>query len=409
MSDKHIIETANLDREYHCIRSLARCYEKWDFNDFYHLISDDCNKESIWSNHVANNKKELIEYFQWREEFLLNYDVLIKTQIVSISSLKKDIPYIDKLDEFNIHKWKLCLLVTQILWYKIEDVFVIMNFNEDWKINKILLADSNYFNYKVFWPDCSLNFKEGTIEYSEDDIMTEQELCSFWMMVLDPLLKKEWYQILTAQTRIDVFPNFVVEKDWEISFIVVSASSAPNDPILDDRIWEIVLDIADHYDENIKCYFAPISFWSADKDRFEEGVCLRWDQYYSKYIDLVPIKHAEKRKLNKKEVENLLEELWGKDEDKLTENKKCFRVEWYDIIDWIRKHPDKVYDAWKRCDLCYSKIIWSYYDHDSKVWKLKGWIESCPNCWCTYEQKAEQELHIHYTRDGSIDAMSSHV
>ena len=128
-------------------------------------------------------------------------------------------------------------------------------------------------------------WRSGIPVYTQDDIMSEAELLDFAMKIVNEYeIMKNDFELIAANNNIDAVPNFVVKKDNELCFFIVKAAIAPNMPTLDDLQKEQYKYHAAKF--NAKCYFAPVGFGSTDVERFDAGLALREDDYYTNYIGL---------------------------------------------------------------------------------------------------------------------------
>ena len=130
---------------------------------------------------------------------------------------------------------------------------------------------------------------KGIPKYTDDDVMTESELLDFAMQNVKQFeLDKNNYKIISASNKIGVYPNFVVEKDETLYFILVKADIAPNMPELTDNDITIMLEQSKKF--KAIPLFAPVGFGSSDPDRFDKSLALRGDGFLCNYVGLQEIK-----------------------------------------------------------------------------------------------------------------------
>lgn len=128
----------------------------------------------------------------------------------------------------------------------------------------------------------------GIPEYSQSDLMTEEEKLDFAMQVVNEYeFKPNGYKIVAANNNPSVSPNFVVEKAGKLYFIKVGVAIAPDMPTLTDA--QRVNLYAHAQSHKAECYFAPVGFGASDSERFDASLALRGDAFYANYVGLEKI------------------------------------------------------------------------------------------------------------------------
>ena len=152
------------------------------------------------------------------------------------------------------------------------------------KCGKKLPADS------VFCPYCGekivqqpiMSWGEGIPDYTDDDIMDEQDIYEFAMeFIFQEVLNKENYEIVSSTRNKDHIPSYVLKKDNKTFFLLVEGAVAPNTPSLSEERRKALVEHALKY--NAKCLYASVGFGSSDAERFDKGIALKNDSYYFKF------------------------------------------------------------------------------------------------------------------------------
>ncbi len=130
---------------------------------------------------------------------------------------------------------------------------------------------------------------KGIPDYKDEDLMTDEEMLDFAMQnVKNFELDKNNYEIISANNKVGIYPNFVVKKDNILYFILVKVEIAPKMPSLTTQDKEIMIKQSEKF--NAIPMFAPVGFGSSDPDRFDKSIALRGDGYYCNYVGLEKIK-----------------------------------------------------------------------------------------------------------------------
>ena len=130
---------------------------------------------------------------------------------------------------------------------------------------------------------------KGIPSYNESDLMTQEELLDFAMQIVKQFeIDKNGFELISANNKVGVYPNFVVKKDDTLSFILVKADVAPRMPELTGEDKKIMIEQSKKF--NAIPLYAPVGFGSTDPDRFDKSIALRGDGFYSNYVGLEKIK-----------------------------------------------------------------------------------------------------------------------
>ncbi len=133
------------------------------------------------------------------------------------------------------------------------------------------------------------NWGKGIPRYIEEDLMTKEELLDFAMQIVKQFeLDKKGFELVSANNKLGIYPNFVVRKDNTLLFILVKADIAPRMPELTEDDKKIMIEQSKKYDAIP--LFAPVGFGSTDPERFDKSIALRGDSFYSNYVGLEEIK-----------------------------------------------------------------------------------------------------------------------
>ena len=111
---------------------------------------------------------------------------------------------------------------------------------------------------------------KGIPKYSENDLMTKEELHDFGVEVVAGYLKQNGYKIHEYHPMYGMYPSIVAENKKEVIAVIVQSDVAPNVPEikLTDKFGII------GYCNGFKtkpCY-ASVSFGSIDPERFDKSI-----------------------------------------------------------------------------------------------------------------------------------------
>lgn len=125
------------------------------------------------------------------------------------------------------------------------------------------------------------NWGKGIPKYNETDLKTKEELHDFAMEVIDGFLEQEGYVIQQRYNFSSYFVNYIVSKGRNLFYICVEAGVAPNIPDLQENKKERLIIAARN--QNAIPLFASVSFGAADSVRFNKGLALCGDQFYTRF------------------------------------------------------------------------------------------------------------------------------
>ncbi len=127
----------------------------------------------------------------------------------------------------------------------------------------------------------------GIPEYTEKDLMVEEELLDFGMdIVRDHYIAKNGFTILESHTGVTAFPNYALKKNGELYLLKVDVG-VTNKPTLSDQDKAFYLSSCKRF--NAKCLYAPIALVSTDEERAKNGIALCGDGYYANFSDVEEI------------------------------------------------------------------------------------------------------------------------
>lgn len=124
----------------------------------------------------------------------------------------------------------------------------------------------------------------GIPNYTEKDLMTEEELLDFGMDVVgEHYIAKNGFTILETHTGVNGFPNYALEKDGVV-YLMKVAVGITDKPILTQQDREFYLSACKRF--NAKCLYAPLAIVSSDEERAAKGIALYGDGYYANFSDV---------------------------------------------------------------------------------------------------------------------------
>ena len=130
------------------------------------------------------------------------------------------------------------------------------------------------------------NWGEGIPKYSENDLMSKEELQNFSLhTVLDNDNDiQNTFDFVSANDNPEAIPNLILSNNNRFAFVFVKGYTTITEPDLSDKEKDILLRLGKKY--NADCFFAPVGFLSADPERFEAELALKGDAFYCKYLGL---------------------------------------------------------------------------------------------------------------------------
>ena len=128
---------------------------------------------------------------------------------------------------------------------------------------------------------------KGIPNYSEDDLMVEEELLDFGMQIVsDYYIHKNGFTILETNQGVSGFPNFALEKNGTLYLLKVKCEVG-NKPQCLEQDKQFYLSISKKF--NAKCLYAPISIASSDNERASNKIALYGDGYYADFSGVVEL------------------------------------------------------------------------------------------------------------------------
>ena len=128
----------------------------------------------------------------------------------------------------------------------------------------------------------------GIPVYVQSDLMTKNDFLNFAMHTIIDCEEKEGYRIVSANDNPNVCPNLILEKNGELSFVVVDGYCAESEPAINEITRARVAELGKRY--QAKCFWGVVGYWSAtDLLRSEKCLALKGDGFYAKYEGLRPI------------------------------------------------------------------------------------------------------------------------
>ena len=292
------MSTPSLERQYECMRILADCYQNFQFDDLYPLLSDNVKwfsqrrtDDVIWKDNVINYYKE-----KERSNRENSYSI---TQIVQlIGNLNKDSKVTWSFGSWGnpgkvmlfYEDWKICVFATQYIDGEKSNILIDVKYDWD-MISEIWMCLPDLFKFRLWWPwdGEQIDWWKWIPQYKKEDTLRDEELCDFACHIVnDCFINKEWYKVLFASNFLNATPNYALEKNWKIILLIVRWCEAPNMPLLNPIEKDFFIKYAKK--QWLELYFAPVSFWSSDPERFNKWLLLRWDWFYANFTWIEPLK-----------------------------------------------------------------------------------------------------------------------
>lgn len=125
---------------------------------------------------------------------------------------------------------------------------------------------------------------DGIPNYTEKDLMTEEELLDFGMEIVGQhYIAKNGFTVLETHKGAHGFPNYALQKNG-VLYLMKVAVGVTNKPVLSERDREFYLASCKRF--NAKCLYAPLALVSSDKERAAKGIALYGDGYYANFSDV---------------------------------------------------------------------------------------------------------------------------
>ena len=124
----------------------------------------------------------------------------------------------------------------------------------------------------------------GIPHYSNNDLMTAQEIYEFAIESTIPFMKKEGYEFIDITKNMSSFPSLVLKKEGILYFVLVKTEIAIKQASITNK--EKILLIKQSKKFNAIPAFASIEIGSSDGERFNQGLALKNDGFYINYTGL---------------------------------------------------------------------------------------------------------------------------
>ena len=111
---------------------------------------------------------------------------------------------------------------------------------------------------------------KGIPKYTDNELMTEEEIHHFSVQVVAGQLQEEGYTIHAFNPVLGSFPSVIAENDKEVVAVVVNGAVAPETPKLKLTDKFGIIGYSNGYPTK-PCY-ASVSIGSADPERFEKSL-----------------------------------------------------------------------------------------------------------------------------------------
>lgn len=132
------------------------------------------------------------------------------------------------------------------------------------------------------------NWGKGIPTYTANDLMTVDELLDFSIQILRDIVIKDGYDIISFNNRTDLYPHMILEKDDEIYGVMIECDIAPNIPKLSEEIRIKMKRFSERTEA--KPLYASVSIGATEPERFEAGLALLGDGFYSRFTGFEEIK-----------------------------------------------------------------------------------------------------------------------
>lgn len=127
----------------------------------------------------------------------------------------------------------------------------------------------------------------GIPKYTNEDIMTKDELFDFGMQIVTQQINKEGYTIIHTENNYRSVVNIVAIKNKKKYYISVKTTIAPEIAKLNDKDLDRLKEICKN--ENALPLFVPIGFGSIDSERFTSSLALIGDGFNCRYTGIEEI------------------------------------------------------------------------------------------------------------------------
>jgi hypothetical protein len=128
-------------------------------------------------------------------------------------------------------------------------------------------------------------YAPGIPEYTDDDLLTRDEIFDFGINVIIDELEKDGFHVEDVVNNFRAYPNIFATKNKQTYFIYVISTIALEEIKIDKKILD---DIKNDAKEAIPM-IARVSFASVDEERFNHKLALVGDNFHCKYEGLEKI------------------------------------------------------------------------------------------------------------------------
>jgi hypothetical protein len=401
MIDKRHIEKhlePLFDKEqYHCLKEFWKAIESKSYDRLFGLLAEDCIFEFQWLEPKKLEWKEaIINFFKTKNqpEYAFYQTIMINWKDLETVTVGWE------LVENNItfEKWEMALLIDQYFDMKKWDniIVVFIRVNKEWKIKKVYYSIPQL--YKYTYVNLWNNFIHAP-KYEEDNILDQQELCSYLVNVWIEALKEWWYSNIRVIPWLDKYANFLWEKDWKLSFYLHRCVNKNEDKwienertIIDKHLRKFWYRFAKDYGAEfyiLLCYLSSRNQINKDK-----WIIRRWDDILPEPIWLEPGDFDLEIDLEK--IENFIqsfENIWPDGLRVMNEEKWYFWLNRRILLDNMRFYSHWIEETEEKCS-CWSKLYQCKYAFEWTSWfwilqfwddiiyrRINSWIVAvCPNC-----------------------------
>lgn len=383
--------------QYHCLKEFWKAIESKFYDRLFDLLAEDCAFEfQRLEPKKLEWKDAIVKFFKTKSqpEYAFYQTIMIdwknlETVTVCWELVKNNIKF---------KKGEMALLIDQYFdmrnWDNVIVVFV--RVNDEWKIKKVYYSIPALYKYTLV---NLANNSSMVPKYPEDNILDQQELCSYvrniWLRVLE-----EWgCSNIKYFPWLDKYVNFVWEKDWKLRFYMHRCVNKNEDKwienertIIDKHLRKFWYRFARDY--NADFYILLFYLYSSDPINKEKWIICRWDDIMPEPIWLEPGDFDLEMDLDK--IEDFIRSFEDIGADRLRdmdEEKWYFWLYWRILLENMRNYKhwieeiDDVCDCWTnliQCKYAFEWTAWFWilqYGDDIVYRRINSWkVAICPKC-----------------------------
>ncbi len=260
----------NVIRQKSLLRQTGESYYQSDVGFLKNLVEEDCQFQSFFHSSSIQGKKDIVSYYE--SCFLGVPKNTIRYRIIQLKQEKS------KTEEEN-----LGLLLWQPAHPEIPKQLLFLTWNEKEKITSIRVDTISKYDYEII----AMNWGEGIPNYSQNDVLTEDEIFDYCFKDLYRFIQQQSKDIIYFHNDKNAVPTFIFREENKIKLILLQASAtiwrtrgkegASGSPNISNKIVNQLLHHT--FKHRGSAYIVSLNMYSRDKAREKAGLALYGDTF----------------------------------------------------------------------------------------------------------------------------------